>query len=279
MRLRGFAVLVTALVTAGVAAAAAELHRFGPWRGGCEPTCTLTTATASGARLALRPAADGGIAVAVAPLTPAPLTAVAFTFGDPARRLDIPAARWELAGDGTVQLQDAHDRALVLELLPIAPSVTVAWTTAAGEARTAVVPTAEASAALAWLTEASGHRLRVVDPEAPRVTWSNAPAAFAAAVGACRRDAARALVRVRHAERWTESEDALEVRDAAGAWWRCVARRDGSAVTGWSVLDEADDRGGTAWILTLPPAGPCDRHEVLREADGTIIGLLSRSEC
>lgn len=267
MRLRGLAVLTAALVTASVAAAAAaQLHRFGPWRGVCAPVCTLATATASGARLMLRPAADGGIvvAVAVAPPTPAAATALTFTFGDAARRLAIPAARWELAGDGTVQLQDAHDRALVLELLPIAPSVTVAWTTAAGEARTAVVATAEARAALAWLTEASGHRLRVVDPEAPRVTWSNAPAAFADALGACRRDATRAIVRVRHAERWTESEDALEVRDAAGAWWRCIARRDGSAVTEWLALGGGDGRGGTGPIPTPPPAGSSDRHELRR---------------
>jgi hypothetical protein len=66
--------------------------------------------------------------------------------------------------------------------------------------------------------------------------------------------------------------------DAGGDWWRCVARSDGAAVTAWRELDDAP-AAPAGPLLTLPPAGACYVHAVLRAADGSIVGMLSYDTC
>lgn len=269
--------LLLALVLAAPAVAADRVQRFGPWHAACDPTCTLATPVEFGARLLVRPTADGGLDVVVEPLEPAPGTPIRFDFAADAPPITVPAARWRGDGRGRVTLSDAHDRAAVLEWLPATATTTLRWTTRTGEPRAAEIPTADAGRALFWLTDATGRRVRIVDPEAPRTSWANDPLAFARALDACRRDG-RELVRARAGERWTESEDALEVMDASGVWWRCTAERDGGTVTGWRELDDtAPTRAGP--LLTLPPLGACYVHEVLRAADGSVVGVLSYDTC
>jgi hypothetical protein len=269
--------LLAAVVAAPVGAGDAP-HRFGPWRGGCDPTCTLATPVEFGARLHVAPAADGGLAVAVTPVEPAPGTPVRFDFGGSSPPITVAAAGWRADGGGRLTLTDPHDRAVVLERLPVAATTTVRWTPRSGEPRAAEIPTAEAGEALAWLTEATGRRVRVVDPEAPRVSWASDPRAFVAGVEACRGDGGHEVVRVVGAARWTESQDAVVVVDGEGVRRRCVVRRGEDVVTGW---ERHDERGPPAAgpILTLPPAGPCYAHETLRDADGGILGVLSEARC
>jgi hypothetical protein len=269
--------LVALWLTAPVTAAAVSVERFGPWSGACEADCTLATPVEFGARLHVRPADDGGLAVVVAPLEPAPGTPVRFDFDAEAPPITVPAARWEGDSRGRVTLTDPHDRAVVLEWLPVAATTTVHWTARSGEPRAAEIPTAKAGEALAWLTEVTGRRVRVVDPEAPRTGWAEEPLAFAPALAACRDDG-REIIRVRAGERWTESEDALEVMTADDGWWRCVARRDGATVTDWHAL-AASEEVPAGPLLTLPPAGACWVHEVLRAGDGAVVGLISYDTC
>ncbi len=269
--------LILAVLLAAPAAGAIEDQRFGPWSAACDPTCALATPVEFGARLHVRPATDGGLDVVVAPLEPAPGTPVHFDFAADAPPITVPAARWRGDSRDRVTLTDAHDRAAVLEWLPVAATTTLRWTARTGEPRAAEIPTADAGRALEWLTEATGRRVRIVDPEAPRATWADDPLAFASALAACRDDG-RELLRVRAGERWTESEDALEVLDANGVWWRCSARRDGETVTGWRELDESAGRRPGP-LLTLPPAGACYVHDVLRATDGTVVGVLSYDIC
>ena len=259
------------------AGAGAEPVRFGPWRGDCADACRLVTPVEFGARLHVAPAADGGLAVAVTPVAPAAGTPVHFEVGA-LPPITVPAARWRADGDGRLTLTDPHDRAVVLELLHPAATTTLCWTARSGEPRAAEIPTAEAGRALAWLTAVTGRRVRVVDPEAPQVSWAGEPRAFVAAVAACRRDGGHDVVRVMGAGRWTESEDAVAVVDGAGARWRCVVRRGEGVVTAW---ERHDGRGPPAAgpILTLPPPGPCYAHETLRDADGGILGVLSADRC
>jgi hypothetical protein len=268
-----FAWLATAL-----AAAAEPVLRFGPWRCACAPGCELATPVEFGARLFVRPAADGGLAVTLSPLDPAPGTPLRFDFAADAPPITVPASRWRSDAGQRVTLTDAYDRAVVLEWLPAAATTTVRWTARTGEPRAAEIPTAEAGAALAWLTEATGHRVRVVDPEAPRDAWADDPGAFMAAVEACHRDGTHEVVRVIGAVRWTESADAVAVLDARGGLRRCVVRRGDGVVTGWEPLDDRGPRAAGP-ILTLPPAGPCHAHETLRDADGALVGIVSEHRC
>ncbi len=267
---------VLALLIAAADASAAD-RRFGPWRGVCDGSCRLVTPVEFGARLHVAPAADGGLGVAVTPLAPAPGTPVRFDFGDDAPTLTVPAGRWRLETETRLSLIDPHDRAAVLEWLFAAKTTTVRWRGADGAPRAAEIPTAEGLAALEWLVEATGHRVRVVDPETPRASWAADPDAFAAALDACRRHADHALVRVLNARRWTESEDALLVVAADGRRFHCVAPRDGSAVTAWEVVADEGTEGGP--VLTLPPAGDCWTHEVLRDGAGALLGILSSRTC
>ncbi len=276
--LRPLLLALLATVVAAPVAAADAPHRFGPWRGSCDPTCALATPVEFGARLHVAPAADGGLAVAVTPVEPAPGTPVRFDFAADSPPINVPAARWRGDAGGRLTLIDPHDRAVVLEMLHPAVTTTVHWTARSGEPRAAEIPTAAAGPALAWLTEATGHRVRVVDPEAPRMSWADDPRPFLAGVEACRRDGGHDVVRVVGGARWTESQDAIAVVDAAGARWRCVVRRGEGVVTGWERHDERGPRAAGP-ISTLPPAGACYAHQTLRDADGWILGVLSEDRC
>jgi len=276
--LRVLLLAVLAPLVAAPLAAADAPQRFGPWRGSCTPTCMLATPVEFGARLHVAPAADGGLGVAVTPVEPSPGTPVRFDFGGASPPITVPADRWRGDAGGRLTLTDPHDRAVVLEWLPAAATTTVRWTAQSGEPRAAEIPTAKAGRALAWLTEATGHRVRVVDPEAPQVSWASDPRSFVAAVEACRRDGGHDVVRVVGAARWTESQDAVAVVDGAGARWRCVVRRGEGVVTGWERHDERGPRAGGP-ILTLPPVGACYEHEMLRDAEGQILGVLSEDRC
>lgn len=273
-------VLLGAAGATGAAVAAAE--RFGPWRGVCEPACRLVSPVEFGLVVEIVPVDDGGLGIVLHPLDPEPDSALIFAFASHPADLVVPAAAWRQATRARVAITDPHLRAAWLEILPTGGALTVSWLSATGEPRRAEPPVAEARPALAWLEAATGHRVRIVDPEAPRRSWARDPAAFLATVRACRREGEREVTAVRRAFAWTESEDAVLVVDDRGEERLCVARRDGSAVTAWRPV-AADDplppHDPAAPHLTLPPAGDCYDQEILRDETGAIVGILSHGNC
>ncbi len=187
---------LSTLVVAG-SVSAAEMQ-FDAWRGACAETCTLVTPVAFGARLLITPADDGGLGVRLLDIAPEVTSPITLTFPGMPVAITLAPRDWRADGATSVLVPGPHERAAILELLPAVDEVSVEWS-AEGGPRAAALPTAGAGASLDWLVEVTGAHVRIVDQEAPRVTWSEDPSAFLAAIDACRRDATTPLLAVLHA--------------------------------------------------------------------------------